>query len=256
MSTRPDTPVKAVVFDLDGTLVDSMPMVLKAYAHALEPFVPPLTPHDLFLRLGAPPERTFAEMLRGPTEVASAMARLSEYSLRNWHLIQAFQGMHDLLRDLRSAERRTGIWTGRDRRSTEAILREQRLEAWVEELLCGDDLPSHKPDPAGLSAVVERLGARPEQVVFAGDADVDVLAGHALGVRTVLIRHGRPVASDVVRRAWRVVETPREAYALVREAAGGGANGAPAESLKTGKAGRPGLITPSSDPTPLDAGRP
>ncbi len=215
-----NTPVKAVVFDLDGTLVDSMPMVLRAYAPALEPFVPPMSPHDLFLRLGAPPERTFAEMLAGPTEVTVAMQRLVEYSSSHWHHIQAFQGMHDVLRDLRAAARRTGIWTGRDRRSTEAIMREHRLEAWVEELVCGDDLPSHKPDPAGLSAVLDRLGARPHEVFFAGDADVDVLAGHAIGVRTVLIRHGRPVADDVLRRAWRVVETPADAYALLRRAAG------------------------------------
>jgi HAD superfamily hydrolase (TIGR01549 family) len=148
------------------------------------------------------------------------MQRLVEYSSSHWHHIQAFQGMHDVFRDLRAASRRTAIWTGRDRRSTEAIMREQRLETWVEELVCGDDLPSHKPDPAGLSAVLDRLGARPPEVFFAGDADVDVLAGHAIGVRTVLIRHGRPVADDVLRRAWRVVETPTDAYALLRQAAG------------------------------------
>jgi len=221
MNSRPERPARAVVFDLDGTLVDSMPMVLKAYAHALEPFVPLLTPHELFRRLGAPPERTFVEMLPGPAEVATAMARLMDYSTRHWHLIESFHGMHDVLRDLRAADRRTGLWTGRDRRSTEVILREQRLETWVEACLCGDDLPSHKPDPAGLSAVLERLGVRPEETVYAGDADVDVLAGHALGVRTVLIRHGRPVPGDVVDRAWRVVETPREAYTLVRAAVEG-----------------------------------
>lgn len=218
MSIRSEGPFKAVVFDLDGTLVDSMPMVLRAYAHALQPFVPPMSSHDLFLRLGAPPERTFAEMLRGPAEVAQAMERLVDYSSRHWHDIRAFAGMHDLLRELRTSTRRTGIWTGRDRRSTQAIMREQRLEAWVEELLCGDDLPSHKPDPAGLSAVLDRLGVGADEVCFAGDADVDVLAGHAIGVRTILIRHGRPVADDVMRRAWRVVETPGDAYSLLRQA--------------------------------------
>lgn len=216
MSMRSENPVKAVIFDLDGTLVDSMPMVLRAYAHALEPFVPPMTSHELFLRLGAPPERTFAEMLRGPAQVAQAMERLVDYSSRHWHQIQAFHGMHDVLRDLRVAARRTGIWTGRDRRSTEAILREQSLGAWVEELLCGDDLPSHKPDPSGLREVLRRLDVDAEEVLFAGDADVDVLAGDALGVRTILIRHARPISAEVARRAWRIVETPREAYDLLR----------------------------------------
>jgi phosphoglycolate phosphatase-like HAD superfamily hydrolase len=68
--------------------------------------------------------------------------------------------------------------------------------------------------------VLDRLGAQPHEVFFAGDADVDVLAGHAIGVRTVLIRHGRPVAGDVLQRAWRVVDTPAEAYTLLRQVAG------------------------------------
>ena len=64
---------QAVVYDLDGTLVDSMPMVLQAFAYALEPYLPPLAPMELFARLGGPPDRTFRDLLGNETHAAVAM---------------------------------------------------------------------------------------------------------------------------------------------------------------------------------------
>ena len=215
MLTKSDE-VRAIVFDLDGTLVDSMPMVLRAYAHALSPFLPPMDDHELFLLLGAPPERTFSALLGDARKVETAMRRLIAFSTENWSLIQPFPGMKDLLSDLKSHSLRLGIWTGRDRKSAEWIFREQTLSPWFETVVCGDDFPSHKPDPSGLTEILHRLGMSASEVLFVGDADVDVLAGAALGVRTILIRQGRPVHRDVVSRAWRVVESPQDAYETVR----------------------------------------
>lgn len=220
--SRPFCPApRAVVFDLDGTLVDSMPLVLKAFAHALEPYCPPMDSQELFLRLGAPPERTFHALLGGAENVPAAMARLVEFSTANWRLIRPFQGMAELLTDLRDRSLPLAVWTGRERVSTEWIFREQSLNAWFPTLVCGDDLPSHKPDPAGLSEILKRLDRQPEEVLFVGDADVDVVAGAALGVRTLLIRHARSVQPAVLKQAWRVVDTPAQAYDAVRAAVGG-----------------------------------
>lgn len=220
MSRRHLAP-KAVVFDLDGTLVDSMPMVLKAYAHALAPFHPPLTEADLFRQLGGPPERMFRDLFGEGERTAEALRRLVEYSRTHWHLIQPFAGAHPLLAELREAERGLGLWTGRDRGSTEMILREQRLGEGLREIVCGDDLDTHKPHPGGLRQILDRLAVEPAETLFVGDADVDVLAGAALGVPVVLIRHGREVGEPVAAKAWRVVDTPTQAYAAIREALGG-----------------------------------
>ena len=57
------SPPRAVVFDLDGTLVNSMPMVMRAFAHALQPFRPDMTEQELFGRLGGPPLRMFQDTL-------------------------------------------------------------------------------------------------------------------------------------------------------------------------------------------------
>jgi HAD superfamily hydrolase (TIGR01549 family) len=220
MRTHGTRPLKAAVFDLDGTLVDSMPLVVEAFLHALEPFGLGLTAEELFLRLGAPPERTFAMLLGGPERVPVAMQRLEHYAGEQWRKIRPFPGTHDLLSHLGGRALPRGVWTGRDRRTTELILREHAMETAVEVLICGDDLPSHKPDPAGLQRILETLGVEREEAVFLGDADVDVQAGAELGVRTVLIRHGRRVRPEVAARAWRVVERPEEAFDAVRSLLG------------------------------------
>ncbi|MBP9913492.1 MAG: HAD hydrolase-like protein, partial [Opitutaceae bacterium] len=208
--------IRAVVFDLDGTLVDSMPLVLRAFAHALEPFRAPLAPMELFARLGGPPDRTFLDLLGNEPQAKEALQRLISFSKTHWQLIQPFAGMDRLLAELQHAEFSLGLWTGRERESTEWILREQQIAARLRTVVCGDDLPTHKPHPGGLAEILRRFAVAREATLFVGDGDVDVLAGAALGVRTLLIRHGRAVGAEVLAKAWRVVETPDEAYAVVR----------------------------------------
>jgi HAD superfamily hydrolase (TIGR01509 family) len=209
-------PTRAVVFDLDGTLVDSMPLVLRAFTHALQPYRDDLTPELITAHLGGPPDRTFATLLVDQTQIPEAMRRLMDFSLNNWRLIRPFDGMHDLLDHLRRARHPLGLWTGRERESTGWILKEHGIEQKLDACVCGDDLPTHKPHPGGLEEALRQLAVPREQALFVGDADVDVLAGAECGVRTLLICHDRNVSRVIRAKAWRAVATPAEAYALVR----------------------------------------
>ena len=210
-------PTRAVIFDLDGTLVDSMPLVLRAFAHALLPYCGEMTPEEITAELGGPPDRLLRKLIADESKVPEAMQRLMDYDLANWRLIRPFAGMHGLLDHLRGARHLLGLWTGRERESTGLILQEHgiapKLDAWV----CGDDLPTHKPHPGGWEEALRQLAVTREQALFVGDADVDVLAGAACGVRTLLICHDRVIDPAVRAKAWRAVMTPAEAYALVRE---------------------------------------
>ena len=210
---RPKT--RAVIFDLDGTLVDSMPLVLKAFAHALKPAHGDISEEKILAHLGGPPERTFADMLSTAAQITEAMQRLRDYSVENWRLIRPFDGMHGLLDDLRAARHGVGLWTGRERESTEWILAEHNIHVRLDACVCGDDLPTHKPHPGGLEEALRRLSVERDEALFVGDADVDVLAGSAADVRTILITHDRAVSEAVKSKAWKTVTTPAEAYAVV-----------------------------------------
>lgn len=217
--SEPRSSPRAVVFDLDGTLVDSMPMVMRAFAHALEPFQPAMSEDELFARLGAPPLRMFQDMLRDEAKATEAMDRMIRYGRMHWHLIQPFAGMRETLTEVQGAGLDLALWTGRDRASTQTILTEHRFLG-LREVVCGDDLRTHKPHPEGLQTIMDRLAVTAGETLYVGDADVDVVAGADLGVPVILIRHHREIDRTVAARAWRVVDSPAEAYAIIRERIG------------------------------------
>ena len=209
----------AVVFDLDGTLLDSLPLVLSAIRHAIEPFGGTAT-MDLFAHLGGPPEKFMGPLVGDPANVPAALARMHAFHEQHMEMIRPVPGALDTLAVLRRQRRPIAVWTGRDRSSTETLMRRWGLAGVLETVVCGDDLPTHKPHPEGLREILRRLEREPRECVMVGDADVDVLGAHACAVDALLIRHQRQPATDIVSRAWRMVETPADAYAAVL----GGAN--------------------------------
>jgi HAD superfamily hydrolase (TIGR01549 family) len=215
--TSAPSPVRAVIFDLDGTLVDSMPLVLRAFAHALAPYRPDLDERAIFQRLGGPPARMMAELIGDEAKAAEALRRLDAFGFDNGALVEAFGGMKSLLETLHARGLLLAIWTGRDRRGTEAILAAHGIAAFFKTVVCGDDLDTHKPHPGGLVEILARLGLRPGEALYAGDADADVLGGNEAGVRTLLITHGREVDPLIEDRAWCRVDTPEQAYTLLRD---------------------------------------
>ena len=70
---KPGRRTRAVVFDLDGTLVDSMPLVLRAFAHALLPYCGALTEQQITARLGGPPDRTLRSFIPDDAKLPEAM---------------------------------------------------------------------------------------------------------------------------------------------------------------------------------------
>jgi phosphoglycolate phosphatase/pyrophosphatase PpaX len=144
-----------------------------------------------------------------------AMRRLESFGFENGSLVQPFEGMRSMLEKLHAAGLQLAIWTGRDRQTTEALLTAHNLVTFFTVVVCGDDLPTHKPHPAGLLKILKHLDVQPHEALYSGDADADVLGGAEAGVRTVLIHHGREVETPIRTRAWHVVETPPQAYALI-----------------------------------------
>src|SRR5664280_1096264 len=201
-----------VVFDLDGTLVDTMPFVLEGLATAVAPYRPRPTPAEVMSSLGGPSDACVRRLLGGTRHLAAALAAYLEFLRQNDHVALPFRGAGTLLKRLQAASVRVGLWTGRERNSTLARLRALLWEHCFDPVICGDDLPSHKPDPAGLLKIIRRWRLRPHQVLFVGDSDQDIEGGGAAGVPMLAIDHGRSIAPGPLRRPVAVVATPAAAY--------------------------------------------
>ena len=205
---------RAVIFDLDGTLVDSMPFVIAGFIYAVEPFRPHLSEAEVLTHLGGPLDTCLRNILGAAAadSFSAARKRLLDYEHGREQDLKPFAGAKELLAELRVRNVKLGIWTGRDRYSTEKIMAAHGLGPFFPAMVCGDDLPTHKPDPAGLLHAIKLAGVAPNEAIFVGDADADVMGGHAAGVHTIFIHHGRRAPAHIHSRAAEVFAYPREAY--------------------------------------------
>jgi pyrophosphatase PpaX len=211
----PDVKRTSLVFDLDGTLVNSMPMVLASFTYAIEVFQSVPAPLEIFEKLAGPADICLRNLLEDEMNLPNAMARLLEYNRTHHHQIVPFPGAVEMLELLLKNGTEVALWTGRDRRTTDEILSAHGLWKYFQRVVCGDDFDSHKPDPEGLMHILDELSLKNSEVLFVGDADVDVLAGHASQVPTMLIRHSRTVSHHIRNLCREWVETPQQAYEII-----------------------------------------
>lgn len=180
-----------VLFDLDGTLIDSGPIILASMRHASVTV------------LGAEPdEELVRSAIGGPGLVAQmrelAPGRVDElvaaYRAHNEPLhdeLEAFDGVLELLPRLREQGRRLGIVTAK-RRVTVALAfsRFPVLEELTDVLVGAEDTERHKPDPDPLLHALDLLEARPQDAAYVGDSPFDVRAARAAGVFAVAVGWG------------------------------------------------------------------
>jgi phosphoglycolate phosphatase len=191
---------KAVIFDLDGTLVDSAADIAAALNRTLEEFnLAPYPPETVRTMIGGGLKQLLDRAL-GARDLQQdardrASARLVElYAAEPAVLSRLYPGVAATLDALRESGIAVGLCTNKPGHISREILRELAIFDRFGCLNCGDgDLPN-KPHPAGLLKVIETLGAEPSTTIMVGDSVIDVeaaRAAHLSGV--VLVSHGYSV---------------------------------------------------------------
>ena len=209
---------RLVIFDLDGTLVDSLPATFACFAEAVAPFLGRLPGKgEILARMGAADQCIIADWV-GAAHAEEAVARLYACYAREFAALAPFPGVVPLLRDLRASGRRTGLFTGRGRPSTDAMLRALALGDLFDASVTGEEVARPKPAPDGLIAVAAGCAVPPAEAVYVGDSPLDIRAALAAGVRPVAVLWGTHQreeldAFDGLARA-ETVEGLRELLAL------------------------------------------
>jgi len=187
-----------VLFDLDGTLVDSADLILESFRHTMRTHFDEVPPDEAWLAtLGTPLRSQFKMFVDTVEEVQALIATYLEFNLRmHEELIRPFGGMREALAELRETGSRLGIVTSKAKRGTAASLAACDLPAaWFDVTVTSDEPIPHKPDPAPVRLALERLGAGPGSASFVGDSVWDLRAGRAAGVCTVAALWG-PFSED------------------------------------------------------------
>lgn len=179
-----------VVFDLDGTLVDTIGLIVASYQHAFETVLGRREDERRIKAwIGRPLQDCFAEA--DPGRAGELFRAYSEWNAANTErLIRPYAGVQALLGELRQAGVGIAVATSKRREPATIALRLTGLTDLVEHLVTMEDTPVHKPDPRPLLLALGKAGGRAERAAYVGDAVVDVQAAQAAGMAAVGVLWG------------------------------------------------------------------
>ena len=186
-----------VLFDLDGTLADTIPLIIASYRHAFRE-VMGREVEDRAARswIGRP---LLAALLEESPEHGHELDRVyREWNLANTaRLIRAYDGVPELLDALRDAGVRTAVVTSKRRETADLALRHVGIADRIEVVAGLEDTTEHKPHPAPLLQGAQVLRVEPASCVYVGDATVDILAARAAGMASVGVTWGAGSREDL-----------------------------------------------------------
>jgi pyrophosphatase PpaX len=182
---------RIVLFDLDGTLIDSGPIILASMQHAVRTVLDrEITPEELATRVGG--QGLVAQMTElSPAQVDELVEVYRQHNDPLHEELEAFEGMMEVLPRLRAEGRTLGIVTSKRHRTV--ALAFDRF-SWLREqfavVVGHDDTERHKPDPDPVLAALEQLGADASEAAYVGDSPFDIQAAKAAGTFAVGVSWG------------------------------------------------------------------
>ena len=200
----------AVLFDLDGTLIDSGAIILASFRHATQTVLRREIPDaELAALVGG---SNIHDQMRS-IDAAQVEELVRVYREHNEPLhdeLEAFEGIEHVLAQLKREGRRLGIVTAKRRKTVELAFAVLPLERYFDVVVTSDMTERHKPDPEPVLTALERLGVGPAEAAFVGDSPFDVASGKAAGVFTVAVAWGNIHPIENLAEADVLVESPAQ----------------------------------------------
>ncbi len=194
--------IKLVVFDLDGTLIDSRLDLVHSVNAALRHIDRPELPDDViasYVGDGAP---ILIQRALGGEATDEALVRkgleffLTYYREHKLDHTTVYSGMREALAAIKNgssagnAERTLAVLSNKPVAPSRAIVEALGLGAFFAQVYGGNSFATKKPDPEGALRLLEESGVKPEQAVMVGDSHVDIRTGHNAGMHTVAVTYG------------------------------------------------------------------
>jgi pyrophosphatase PpaX len=189
------------LFDLDGTLIDSGPMIVASMKHAARMVLGRDIPEAVLTAAVGGPGLTAQMRALDPERVEELVAAYREHNEPLHDELEAFWEVVEVLPRLRAEGRRLGIVTAKRRATVQlAFDRLPELEANFEVVIGAEDTERHKPEPEPILEALVRMDASTEVAAYVGDSPFDVRAAKAAGVHAVAVAWGGIHDADALVR--------------------------------------------------------
>lgn len=207
-----------MIFDLDGTLIDSLSATFAALNHGIAAVGgSPLDPQELVKFFG-PAETRIFEKIVGTDRAEAAFVASRDFMDRNLSNVPLHAGVAELLDALGRLSLPLAIFTGRGSETTRLILRHHGLLDRFAAVITSDDVVHSKPSPEGLNLALEKLGVEAGRALYVGDSPLDIVAARRAGAIAVAATWDRIVDRAALEAAGpdHRVEKPSDVLELVQ----------------------------------------
>jgi pyrophosphatase PpaX len=206
-----------VLFDLDGTVIDSGGIILASMRHAATTVLGRDFPDEELMAAVGGPGLEHQMRALDATRVDELVTVYRAHNEELHDTLLPCAGMDEALAQLKREGRTLGIVTAKRRITVELAFAHVPFGHLFDVVVGGDETERQKPDPAPVLLALERLGANPAQAAYVGDSPFDVAAGNAAGVYTVAVTWGGIHGRDLLetQRPDAVVDTAEELLAVL-----------------------------------------
>lgn len=205
--------VRAIVFDMDGTLFDSLEVVPAAYIECVAyAGGPTLSTTDVVAAYSLGPPGTMLTHLLGRTSTAEDLDSYHRCLEQRSVALRPYDGIVEALVALRSA-RPLAVFTGASREACRILCSAAGVDGDFDLIVGGDEIEHPKPAPDGLQLACARLGVSPAETIYVGDSPIDMETASAAGCIAAAAGWGHMFSRDV--RADVLLATPRDLAHLV-----------------------------------------
>lgn len=187
----------AILFDLDGTLVDTIELIMKSMEFTFRDFDGPRPSRDVWLEgLGITLRTQLAAWARTPAELDWLIARYRVYQSEHHDQMTApYPGVTEVLHELRSAGHPMALVTSKFHALATRVLRHVEFVSHFDTVVGGDSIENPKPHPDPVFKALADLGRPAHEAIFVGDSPHDIRSGNAAGVATAAALWG-PFSRD------------------------------------------------------------
>ncbi len=211
----------AILFDLDGTLVDSAVDLLITLDNLLIKYGRKTCDHDTYRQHISDGSLRLLEMgFNEDYPIEKALLRqefLRNYQIQNTKNTNFFQGIEALLQSIEKSHTPWGVVTNKYTEPTSSIAKHLQLDKRAVAIVCGDTLPVEKPDPSPIILACEMIGVNPKNCVYIGDSYSDITAGKLAEMATIACAYGYIKADDDIN-SWgadHIVNNPTDILPLL-----------------------------------------
>lgn len=171
---------QGIIFDCDGTLVNSLDQALLSFQYALKKVgAGECTPEQIKQHFGAGADRILLAILSDKERALEAFDYFIDHQSELAYETHLHPGVRELLDQLSSEGVPMAIVTGRHARDLEVVLKPHKLADYFVALVADSHLPKSKPAPDGILMAAERMGLLPQNTLYVGDSPTDIQAAHA-----------------------------------------------------------------------------